>query len=135
MTWSGLWDRHPAVRTGGELSVSERVSDAVVGAMGTMRFVVIQTAVVAVWITLNLAAVVWQWDPYPFILLNLAFSTQAAYASPLILIGQKRSDVRTAEVAMHTLKSEEASQRLLVAVARRALTDDEIQTALKKEAP
>ena len=46
------------------------------------------------WITLNIFAVAWRWDPYPFILLNLAFSTQAAYAAPLILLAQNRQDDR-----------------------------------------
>ena len=58
--------------------------------LGTGRFLAIQTIIVAVWITLNVAAVRLRWDPYPFILLNLAFSTQAAYAAPLILLAQNR---------------------------------------------
>ena len=47
-----------------------------------------------VWVAVNVFAVTWQWDPYPFILLNLAFSTQAAYAAPLILLAQNRQDDR-----------------------------------------
>jgi uncharacterized membrane protein len=50
--------------------------------------------IVLVWIALNLTAFAWRWDPYPFILLNLAFSTQAAYAAPLILLAQNRQDDR-----------------------------------------
>jgi uncharacterized membrane protein len=57
---------------------------------GTPRYIVGQTIVVIVWIALNSIAVVAHWDPYPFILLNLAFSTQAAYAAPLILLAQTR---------------------------------------------
>jgi uncharacterized membrane protein len=57
---------------------------------GTPRFIVGQTVLVAIWITLNAVAVRFRWDPYPFILLNLAFSTQAAYAAPLILLAQTR---------------------------------------------
>ena len=57
---------------------------------GTPRFIVGQTLLVAIWIALNAAAVGLRWDPYPFILLNLAFSTQAAYAAPLILLAQTR---------------------------------------------
>jgi uncharacterized membrane protein len=53
-----------------------------------------QTLIVVVWIILNLVAVSFRWDPYPFILLNLAFSTQAAYAAPLILLAQNRQDNR-----------------------------------------
>ena len=58
--------------------------------LGTGKFLFWQTLLVIAWITLNLAAVSLRWDPYPFILLNLAFSTQAAYAAPLILLAQNR---------------------------------------------
>ena len=71
-----------------------RFSEAIARTLGTGRFLVIQTVVVAVWITLNLFAVGLRWDTYPFILLNLAFSTQAAYAAPLILLAQNRQDDR-----------------------------------------
>ena len=59
---------------------------------GTPNFIVGQTVLVVVWIALNAAAVGLRWDPYPFILLNLAFSTQAAYAAPLILLAQRQAD-------------------------------------------
>jgi uncharacterized membrane protein len=57
---------------------------------GTPQFIIGQTVLVALWIAVNAAAVTLRWDPYPFILLNLAFSTQAAYAAPLILLAQTR---------------------------------------------
>ena len=57
---------------------------------GTPRYIVGQTVVVAIWVVLNSIAVIRHWDPYPFILLNLAFSLQAAYAAPLILLAQTR---------------------------------------------
>ncbi|MDQ1395716.1 MAG: hypothetical protein QOG64_975 [Acidimicrobiaceae bacterium] len=71
-----------------------RFSEAIARTLGTARFLVIQTAVVIGWITLNVAAAALRYDPYPFILLNLAFSTQAAYAAPLILLAQNRQDDR-----------------------------------------
>jgi uncharacterized membrane protein len=58
--------------------------------LGTGRYLAIQTVIVIIWIALNIFAVELRWDPYPFILLNLAFSTQAAYAAPLILLAQNR---------------------------------------------
>jgi uncharacterized membrane protein len=61
---------------------------------GTPQYILGQTIVVAIWITLNAVAVSLRWDPYPFILLNLAFSTQAAYAAPLILLAQTRQAER-----------------------------------------
>jgi uncharacterized membrane protein len=57
---------------------------------GTPQYIIGQSIVVVIWVALNSAAVAFRWDPYPFILLNLAFSTQAAYAAPLILLAQTR---------------------------------------------
>ncbi|MEZ5177385.1 MAG: DUF1003 domain-containing protein [Acidimicrobiales bacterium] len=71
-----------------------RFSEAIARTLGTGRFLVVQTVVVVTWIFLNVVAVRLRWDPYPFILLNLAFSTQAAYAAPLILLAQNRQDDR-----------------------------------------
>jgi uncharacterized membrane protein len=71
-------------------SLAERVARY----LGTGSYLAIQTVIVIIWIALNLTAVSLRWDPYPFILLNLAFSTQAAYAAPLILLAQNRQDDR-----------------------------------------
>lgn len=71
-----------------------RYSEAIARFFGTGRYLVIQTIIVIVWIILNVAVVAWRFDPYPFILLNLAFSTQAAYAAPLILLAQNRQEDR-----------------------------------------
>lgn len=57
---------------------------------GTPKFIIIQSCIVAVWIFFNISGLIHHWDPYPFILLNLMFSTQAAYAAPLILLAQTR---------------------------------------------
>jgi uncharacterized membrane protein len=67
-----------------------RFAEGIARFLGTGRFLAVQTIIVIVWIVLNVAAVRLRWDPYPFILLNLAFSTQAAYAAPLILLAQNR---------------------------------------------
>ena len=77
----------------------EQVADRTVRAIGSWKFIGWQTVIVAVWIALNVAAVGFRWDPYPFILLNLAFSLQAAYASPLILLAGNRADDRRTELA------------------------------------
>ena len=71
-----------------------RFSEAIARFLGTGRFLAGQTVVVFFWILINAVAVRLRWDPYPFILLNLAFSTQAAYAAPLILLAQNRQDER-----------------------------------------
>jgi uncharacterized membrane protein len=89
---------------------------------GTPQYIVGQTLVVALWVLLNSVALIQRWDPYPFILLNLAFSLQAAYAAPLILLAQTRQadrDKRAAdmleahrdEVAKRAEKQQEAVER------------------------
>jgi uncharacterized membrane protein len=67
-----------------------RFAEGIARFLGTGRFLAVQTIIVILWIGLNVFAVSLRWDPYPFILLNLAFSTQAAYAAPLILLAQNR---------------------------------------------
>ncbi|MCF8590258.1 DUF1003 domain-containing protein [Gordonia sp. HY285] len=69
-------------------------SERVARFLGTGRYLAIQTIVVIIWIFLNIGVFAFEWDPYPFILLNLAFSTQAAYAAPLILLAQNRQENR-----------------------------------------
>ena len=106
-----------------------RISEAIARFLGTGRFLVGQTFLVIVWIGLNFAGFVHHWDPYPFILLNLAFSTQAAYAAPLILLAQNRQDDRDRAsverdrvVAARTQSDTEFLARELAAV-RLALAD------------
>ena len=71
-----------------------RFSEGLARTLGTGRYLVGQTVFVIGWIILNTIGIINHWDPYPFILLNLAFSTQAAYAAPLILLAQNRQDER-----------------------------------------
>jgi uncharacterized membrane protein len=71
-----------------------RFAEGIARFLGTGKFLAAQTVLVVTWISMNALAVRLRWDPYPFILLNLAFSTQAAYAAPLILLAQNRQDDR-----------------------------------------
>ena len=71
-----------------------KFTESIARFFGTGSYLLIQTIVVVIWILLNAFAVSLRWDPYPFILLNLAFSTQAAYAAPLILLAQNRQENR-----------------------------------------
>jgi len=73
-----------------ELTIGQKVADQVAATMGSWNFIIIQTVLLAVWIVLNVTAFVEKWDPYPFILLNLALSFQAAYAAPFIMMAQNR---------------------------------------------
>lgn len=76
------------------LSVGDRLSDAVANGMGSWAFIIWQTLIVIIWMTLNAVGFIYHWDPYPFILLNLIFSTQAAYAAPIIMMAQNRQSQR-----------------------------------------
>src|SRR6201996_9732686 len=71
-----------------------RFSEGLARFLGTGKYLFGQTVFVIFWIILNTIGIISHWDPYPFILLNLAFSTQAAYAAPLILLAQNRQDER-----------------------------------------
>jgi uncharacterized membrane protein len=86
--------RHPVnVKLVAEAPLGARIADAITGFMGSWRFIILQTLVVLAWIAGNVIVLL-HFDPYPFILLNLAFSTQAAYAAPLILLAGNRAAVR-----------------------------------------
>jgi uncharacterized membrane protein len=119
-----------------------RFSEGLARTLGTGRYLAAQTVVVIVWIIINVAAAALRFDPYPFILLNLAFSTQAAYAAPLILLAQNRQDSRdraqadedrrvSARVQAETeyLAREVANIRILVASLP---TAEEITGALER---
>ncbi|NOU37269.1 MAG: DUF1003 domain-containing protein [Ferruginibacter sp.] len=77
-----------------ELNFGQRLSDKIAAGMGSWKFIIWQTGVVIIWMLLNIIAFVKHWDPYPFILLNLIFSTQAAYAAPIIMMAQNRQSQR-----------------------------------------
>lgn len=70
------------------------LADTVAKGMGSWRFIIIQTFFVILWMGLNLVGYIYRWDAYPFILLNLVFSTQAAYAAPIIMMSQNRQSER-----------------------------------------
>jgi len=85
--------RHPKVANVNEitpLTFGQRIADRFANIMGSWTFIIIQSVLLAVWVLINVFAYVWRWDPYPFILLNLALSFQAAYAAPIIMMSQNR---------------------------------------------
>jgi uncharacterized membrane protein len=74
----------------GELTTGQRIADMVADGMGSWHFIIVQSILLGIWVVLNLTAWIKAWDPYPFILLNLALSFQAAYAAPIIMMAQNR---------------------------------------------
>lgn len=86
---------HPPVRNVNDLveerlTTGQHVADTVASVLGSWKFIIIQSVIITFWIVMNIAAYVRHWDPYPFILLNLFLSLQAAYAAPVIMMSQNR---------------------------------------------
>jgi uncharacterized membrane protein len=109
--------RHPVNRVMFEdAPLGARIADRVTGFMGSWRFIIVQTVIVVIWIAGNIW-LLFHFDPYPFILLNLAFSTQAAYAAPLILLAGNRSAQRDRLTLEHAASEadieEKQNERLL----------------------
>jgi len=110
--------RHPVnVEFLDDAPMGARIADAVTGFLGSWRFLILQTILVGLWLIGNALLLSKPFDPYPFILLNLAFSTQAAYAAPLILLAGNRAaqkDRMTLEhAADETDVEEKQNERLL----------------------
>lgn len=80
----------PTDKGAGDLTIGQKIADQVASTMGSWKFIIIQSTILFFWIVLNVTAYVQRWDPYPFILLNLALSFQAAYAAPFIMMSQNR---------------------------------------------
>lgn len=77
-----------------QLTFGQRAADAVARVVGSWRFIIIQSIILTVWVILNVTAWVRHWDPYPFILMNLVLSLQAAYTAPMIMMSQNRQAAR-----------------------------------------
>lgn len=84
-----------------KMNFGDKISDKVANGMGSWTFIIWQTIIVLLWMALNVLGYVRHWDTYPFILLNLIFSTQAAYAAPIIMMSQNRQNIRDREHAQH----------------------------------
>lgn len=104
------------------MTIGERIADMVASGMGSWRFIIIQTVLVVAWMTLNVIGIMQHWDVYPFVLLNLLFSTQAAYAAPIIMMSQNRSadrDRHQAEADYKTnIEAKEEIEKLQIELTR-----------------
>jgi uncharacterized membrane protein len=90
---------HPSVKNVNEiidekLTLGQKTADNVARVVGSWTFIIVQSAILVVWVVLNVVAWIRHWDPYPFILMNLFLSLQAAYTAPVIMMSQNRSAVR-----------------------------------------
>jgi len=97
--------------------LGNKVADSVAKGMGSWSFIIIQTVLVVVWMALNLIGFMYHWDVYPFILLNLLFSTQAAYAAPIIMMSQNRQNERDRMHAEEDYKTNVDAKKEIEALA------------------
>ena len=104
--WKNWHSTHAA-----ELTTGQRIADGVATTMGSWTFIIVQSIILTVWIVLNLIAWMQHWDPYPFILLNLALSFQAAYAAPFIMISQNRQADRDRHQAEEDYRTNVEAER------------------------
>lgn len=100
-------------------TAGQRLADAVTKAMGSWRFIIIQSVILLVWVALNAIGWVRHWDPYPFILLNLALSFQAAYAAPIIMMSQNRQAAKDRLNAEHDFQIDMRAELEVAAIKRR----------------
>ena len=114
-------------------SASARLADAVASGMGSWGFIVALTVLVFVWIVLNLVGWFYHWDVYPFVLLNLVFAAQAAYAAPVIMQSQNRQSERDRAQADADFETNLAAKREIEDLQKRLarIEDDKLDRILK----
>jgi uncharacterized membrane protein len=112
---------HPALDRyhGDDVPLGIRLANTVTGVMGSWKFIIIQTVLVALWLAFNIIGLINHWDPYPFILLNLMFSVQAAYASPLILMAGNVAAARDRDLWEHDYRVNQEAYNKIAAIELR----------------
>ena len=108
----------------------ERLADTISDQIGSWRFLVIQTVVITLWVIVNAAGLVLHWDPYPFVLLSLLFSVQAAYVGPILLLSQNRSYQRDRIMAEHDYATNEHAEQLTEALLSELLRNSQATLAI-----
>ncbi len=127
--------QHPPVQNvnkiyEGQLTTGERVADRVVRTMGSWTFIIVQSIILMLWIALNVLAWVQQWDPYPFILMNLVLSMQAAYAAPIIMMSQNRQAEKDRIEAHHDFLVNQKAEEEIRAILDHLVAQDQALTAI-----
>jgi len=130
--------RHPPIRNINEavaksMTFGERTADAFATAMGSWSFIITQSVLLAIWISLNVIAWMRHWDPYPFILLNLALSFQAAYAAPIIMMSQNRQSAKDRLMAEQDYLVNTKAEEELKAVMQHLEAQDDLMLDLLRQ--
>jgi uncharacterized membrane protein len=108
------------------MSLGDRAADGFANAVGSWSFILIQSVILGFWVTLNVVAWIEHWDPYPFILLNLVLSFQAAYAAPIIMMSQNRQAAKDRLMAEQDYQVNMKAEEELKAVMQHLETQDEM---------
>jgi uncharacterized membrane protein len=114
-----------------EQTTGDHIADLVASGMGSWRFIIIQTIFVIVWMVLNVVGFAAHWDTYPFILLNLLFSTQAAYAAPIIMMAQNRQADRDRIQAESDYETNREAERR-IELLQQQLSDLEVSSTERR---
>lgn len=109
-----------------EATFGERLADRVAATIGSWRFLIIQSIAITAWVVLNMVGIIGKWDPYPFILLNLAFSLQAAYTGPILLVAGNRQAQLDRLRLEHTAEMEEAGEKVTLEILKEIERNTEI---------
>lgn len=132
---------HPEVRNVNDIfeehsTVGHRAADGIVRVVGSWKFIIIQSILLSIWAALNVLAIIRHWDPYPFILMNLFLSLQAAYTAPVIMMSQNRQAARDRLEAHNDFlinqKAEEEIRAILTHLAAQDVALAEIHGSLFK---
>jgi uncharacterized membrane protein len=127
--------RHPPILNVNQavaenMTFGARAADAFASAVGSWTFIVIQSVLLVFWIALNVIAWMRHWDPYPFILLNLALSFQAAYAAPIIMMSQNRQSAKDRLMAEQDYLINTKAEEELKAVMQHLEAQDDVMLDL-----
>jgi uncharacterized membrane protein len=127
--------RHPPVANVNQLhaesmTLGQRASDGFASAVGSWTFIIVQSIILAFWIAFNAIAWIRHWDPYPFILLNLALSFQAAYAAPIIMMSQNRQALKDRLAAEEDYRINSKAEEELEAVMKHLETQDDLMLSI-----
>ena len=136
---AGKWERarvrhihdHPPVlninrRHDDSLTAGERIADRFAEIMGSWSFIIVQSLVFSLWIAVNAIAFIRHWDPYPFILLNLVLSFQAAYAAPIIMMSQNRQADKDRLMAEHDYQINMKAEQEVKSIMQHLEQQDEV---------